>query len=529
MSQTHQGKQIRVESLKDEGNRLFVAKKFEAAIKKYGEAIALDDQNPILFANRAACNLSLRRYMDAAIDAAKATHLNPNYPKAWARLATAYDELRQFEQSVICWSKALETLPQENLAESELKQKEQYEKGCAAARRAEKDWKKETQGRTYTTRVTPENSQLPWVRAMEFKVELERERKYDSSAWAIASAYEQFLAGTTEMDDVKTFPVAGGLSAVAFNLRSIANITNAILCDRRVLQFADGAWVAKVNKQIRGETAGTGAWTNAGPTTLMQEANARRVEKGWGHVRQAVSTTVRCWILLGHLQGGLNQNEVLQLEYLDRVLEVVRWGRREWNKVPTENRGVVFLESFMYGVQGLHMEALMKVSSREKNIEKKLQRLEELRKEADEVIDSVSGNPIPPRENDPSFAAAYYYYPRGSAYSMKGYYHREKAKLTTDEAEAKRLMREAAKEYMSACQNFYEGDEHHSWFMSIALENMVSGSAPPCDIAECMENLKAALPKMQKIWAKSAMAMQGRDARIQMQLTHEAAPRGQLP
>ncbi|KAK1225865.1 hypothetical protein PQX77_011175 [Marasmius sp. AFHP31] len=528
MSQTRQDEQVRADSLKDEGNKLFVAKKFDAALKKYSEAIALDGQNPILFANRAACKLSLRRYMEAATDAAKATELNPNYPKAWARLATAYDELRQFEQSVKCWSKALETLPQENLAESELKQKEQYEKGCAAARSAEKDWKKEAQGRTYTTRVTAENSQLPWVRAMELRVELERERKYDSSAWAIASAYEQFLAGTTEMDDVKTFPIAGRLSAMAFNLCSIANITNAILCDRRVLRFADSAWVTKVNRQIRGETAGTGAWTNAGPAALMQEANNRRVEKGWGNVRQAVSTTVRCWILLGHLQGGLNQNEVLQLEYLGRVLEVIRWGRREWNGVPTENRGVVFLESFMYGVQGLHMEAMMKVSSREKNVEKKLQLLEELREEADEVIESVSGNPIPPRENDPSFAAAYYYYPRGSAYSMKGYYHREKAKLTTDQTEAKRLMREAANEYMSACQDFYEDDEHHSWFMSIALENMVSGSAPPRDTANCMEKLKAALPKMQKIWAKSAMAMQGRDARIQMQFMYEGAAREEL-
>ncbi|KAJ8092854.1 hypothetical protein PM082_023487 [Marasmius tenuissimus] len=111
---------------------------------------------------------------------------------------------------------------------------------------------------------------------------------------------------------------------------------------------------------------------------------------------------------------------------------------------------------------------------------------------------------------------------------MKGLYYREKAGLTTDRAEAKRLMREAGKAYMSASENFSEDDELYAWNMSIALDNMVRGSGPPHDSMDCMTKVKAALPKIQKIWGKSALVLRGRDALIQTQFKHEAAIRRQL-
>lgn len=48
--------------LKDEGNALFSKKNYGAAYKKYTEAIEEDGSNAILYANRAACSLNLKRF-----------------------------------------------------------------------------------------------------------------------------------------------------------------------------------------------------------------------------------------------------------------------------------------------------------------------------------------------------------------------------------------------------------------------------------------------------------------------------------
>jgi hypothetical protein len=48
-------------TLKEEGNTLFTQKKYKEARIKYTLAIGLDPSNPVLFANRAACNLSLKK------------------------------------------------------------------------------------------------------------------------------------------------------------------------------------------------------------------------------------------------------------------------------------------------------------------------------------------------------------------------------------------------------------------------------------------------------------------------------------
>jgi len=47
--------------LKDEGNALFVKNQYAAAILKYTDVIALDDKNAVLFGNRAACRLALKK------------------------------------------------------------------------------------------------------------------------------------------------------------------------------------------------------------------------------------------------------------------------------------------------------------------------------------------------------------------------------------------------------------------------------------------------------------------------------------
>jgi tetratricopeptide (TPR) repeat protein len=51
------------EQLKEEGNLLFVAKKYAEAAEKYSAAIEQDPLSAVFYANRAACYLNLKKYI----------------------------------------------------------------------------------------------------------------------------------------------------------------------------------------------------------------------------------------------------------------------------------------------------------------------------------------------------------------------------------------------------------------------------------------------------------------------------------
>lgn len=56
-----------VETLKVEGNALYVAGDHIGAIKKYTAAINVASDNTILFANRAACHIALKQFVHFSI------------------------------------------------------------------------------------------------------------------------------------------------------------------------------------------------------------------------------------------------------------------------------------------------------------------------------------------------------------------------------------------------------------------------------------------------------------------------------
>lgn len=62
-------------NLKEEGNKLFSASKYNEAIEKYSMAISLkdlpDNDQLVLFKNRAACFLKLEKFSEAVVDCSK--------------------------------------------------------------------------------------------------------------------------------------------------------------------------------------------------------------------------------------------------------------------------------------------------------------------------------------------------------------------------------------------------------------------------------------------------------------------------
>jgi len=101
--------------LKERGNALMQAKDFQGAVEQFSTAIALpgatDAGMAVLYSNRAAAYMNLVRYADALADGVKATELNPEWNKAWARKGAALQALGRFQEAADAFDKAGKTSP----------------------------------------------------------------------------------------------------------------------------------------------------------------------------------------------------------------------------------------------------------------------------------------------------------------------------------------------------------------------------------------------------------------------------------
>eukprot|EP00042_Codosiga_hollandica_P056623 m.819433 g.819433 ORF g.819433 m.819433 type:complete len:617 (+) comp59392_c0_seq2:1050-2900(+) len=77
------------DALKDLGNKAFSAKDFNAAIKHFTDAIALDGSNHVLYSNRSASHASLNNFDQALHDANKTIELKPDWAKGYGRKGAA--------------------------------------------------------------------------------------------------------------------------------------------------------------------------------------------------------------------------------------------------------------------------------------------------------------------------------------------------------------------------------------------------------------------------------------------------------
>ena len=97
--------------LKAKGNAAFSAKNFEEAIDYFGQAIAVDPQNHVLYSNRSACYASLKQYQKAADDAEECVKIKPDWAKGWTRKGAALHGLNDLPKACDAYEKALELEP----------------------------------------------------------------------------------------------------------------------------------------------------------------------------------------------------------------------------------------------------------------------------------------------------------------------------------------------------------------------------------------------------------------------------------
>ncbi|KAK9318906.1 Metallo-dependent phosphatase-like protein [Lipomyces orientalis] len=85
-----QADQEKAAAIKDEANKILAIGNYALAVELYSQAIELDPEKEIYWANRAQAYIKEEAYGAAIADATKAIDINPNYIKSYYRRALAY-------------------------------------------------------------------------------------------------------------------------------------------------------------------------------------------------------------------------------------------------------------------------------------------------------------------------------------------------------------------------------------------------------------------------------------------------------
>ncbi|KAJ7679114.1 hypothetical protein DFH06DRAFT_1465300 [Mycena polygramma] len=488
--------------LKSQGNALFGQKNFPEAEKKFTRAIEASDDvfgsDPkglaVLYANRAACRLSMKRYEDASSDATKATQLDPTYPKAFARLATAQDHLGHHVASVKIWKRALDALPVSNLTTAEQIQKAQYDASMKAAsaaalvklQNAVISSSRPMRSEAVAASIRQNPARSPWVLAAPVVQRLNTQRPIPySSAWVIYGAHQVFMCGVEKIYQVQK------------ELGAIENLVEGIMYDYRVMHFPSGDFHIRYNAQAGFELRSIKAWGDYRPDGLIREALARQRSEGWDVTRPALAFTIRAWIMQAVFKLGIERLPEEAVEYYKNCLHILRSLRESWIQESNDDRGAIFKKSSSFGIQKLYITAIMKCV---KDTDTSTARLEQLLEESELLIREVDEELLQsPQASDHAFIDSFYRYPRGYAYGMKGLYYN---KMSVRNGNDRRVFfRKAALQYLTAADCFPEDDEQYPWFLRAALNNMLNAhSFPIGEVLGVMERIRLSTPKAKEIW-----------------------------
>ncbi|KAE9393430.1 hypothetical protein BT96DRAFT_999469 [Gymnopus androsaceus JB14] len=280
-----------IRTIKMEGNALFAANKYAEGEAKYTEAIEVGGDNAILYANRAACKAQLKRYLASATDAKKATQLEPAYPKAHTQLAQA--------QMMIV-------------------QKTEYDKGLSDA----------------TTLVATEIAQ----------------GDYTSSAYTIVKTADNFEQGINLLlyePDTNTVRAYLHLcSGFAYRASYYLGFDLALGRHPRgllSLSYSRRTLYKKFREYVDGEIQRYNAWSELiSVDDIKKEVFHRLQEEGpdaWETLRPGLSVTVRALVMHGFHQEEFFRAGWYQLEYFNRAVEIIKWGREQWKDLPMNIRG----------------------------------------------------------------------------------------------------------------------------------------------------------------------------------------------
>ncbi|KAF7329217.1 hypothetical protein MKEN_00182300 [Mycena kentingensis (nom. inval.)] len=476
--------------LKQNGNARFSARDYAGAATHYTAAIrafAAERSNglggtprspdnaqelAIIFSNRAACFAALERHRDARNDAEQATKLDPNYAKAFARLAAAQTALGEHTAASASWARAVELVPAEDTHHYHAALEAALEKFAA--------------------------TMLP---ALSAQRTIKREHIL-SSAWVIHAAYDEFSDGARKMGQLVARTAPNGSESVGM-LGAIIATSNGILRDWRVMHLHYN--LENLERQILFEarTNCARSWIEFAPSPeqVIVECIEQQAKDGWDNVQRAVSYIIRVWIIRGQADRVQHSRVDTAIANCRNCLLVIRALRETW-PVSDWGRIIPLEDSFLFGVQALYLEMLIQATpdAMESN---------ELLQEAVSLLSALDAQAARNAQSqlehcpNPSFLMSFVHYPRGIALCAQGLVASLNATRASTASERLSYYRQAASSYTAAAKWFPEDDERHPETLQRALSAMRNSDAPTTvlDALDVMQRIRVTSLKAQAIWA----------------------------
>ncbi|MCL7035799.1 hypothetical protein MKW94_003193 [Papaver nudicaule] len=112
----------RAEELKVLANEAFKGNKYNQAIDLYTQAIEINSQNAVYYANRAFAHTKLEEYGSAIQDATKAIEVDPKYSKGYYRRGAAYLAMGKFKDALKDFQQVKKICPNDPDATKKLKE-----------------------------------------------------------------------------------------------------------------------------------------------------------------------------------------------------------------------------------------------------------------------------------------------------------------------------------------------------------------------------------------------------------------------
>ncbi|XP_010525309.1 PREDICTED: serine/threonine-protein phosphatase 5 isoform X2 [Tarenaya hassleriana] len=112
----------RAEEMKNQANEAFKAHKYSHAIDLYTQAIELNSNSAVYWANRAFAHTKLEEYGSAIQDASKAIEIDPKYSKGYYRRGAAYLAMGKFKEALKDFQQVKKICPNDPDASRKLKE-----------------------------------------------------------------------------------------------------------------------------------------------------------------------------------------------------------------------------------------------------------------------------------------------------------------------------------------------------------------------------------------------------------------------